>query len=320
MPVRLRLAIWALGFLGCAGVRPNAAEDLGSPGATSVSPTPTADARSPRCDGGDCPCMNIASLGKVAHYGANTDSTDAFQQYLNAKSNARVTLFTQRATLTPEFLASYDVVILQGLEDSEYTGFWTYGPDEIAALAEWVKAGNALIALTGYGGDPEEVGPTNQLLSFAGITYGNGDTFVSCPDSFCYCTDSSIPFRGWTPGAFLGAHIAARDGSPGAVGLLHGRPISCVDTGDGGCQVVASDPQAGLVGVAKQVGNGRVFVWSDEWVTYTSQWGAVNTHGPDCAGHTAGEIYDVPQFWFNVIHWLLPDAACFHIDDPIVVG
>jgi hypothetical protein len=278
------------------------------------------DARPQRCDdAGNCACMNIASLGKVAHYGGNSDSTDAFQQYLNTKSNARMALLTERTTLTPALLAGYDVVILQALEDSEYIGFWSYGADEIAALADWVRAGNALIALTGYGGNADEVDADNQLLAFAGISYGKSDTFSSCPDNFCYCTDSSIPFAGWSPNTFIGVNMTAPRGGVGSVGVFHGRPISCVDTADGPCQVVANDPQAGIVGVAKQVGKGRVFVWTDEWVTYTSQWGAVNTHGADCNGHTAGEIYDVPQFWYNVIRWVLPDASCFHISDPIVI-
>src|SRR5579871_640645 len=338
------LGAWSiLAISACAGVRPHAtgAEsgtggvivtassggqsgslDPGTGGGlgTDGSPWGVADARPQRCDdAGNCACMNILSLGKVAHYGGNSDSTDAFQQYLNTKSNAHMTLATDRITLTPELLAGYDVVILQALEDSEYTGFWSYGQDEIDALAAWVRAGNGLIALTGYGGTADEVDPSNQLLAFAGISYGKSDTFVSCPDNYCYCTDSSIPFCGWTPGGFLGAHMTAPNGGPGEVGVFHGRPISCADTADGACQIVASDPQAGIVGVAKQVSKGHVFVWSDEWVTYTSQWGATNTHGADCAGHTAGEIYDVPQFWYNVIHWLLPDASCFYISDPIIV-
>jgi hypothetical protein len=278
------------------------------------------DGRPLRCDdAGTCACMNIASLGKVAHYGGNSDSTDAFQQYLNTKSNARMTLLTERTRLTPALLSNYDVVILQALEDSEYNGFWSYGQDERDALAAWVRAGNALIVLTGYGGNADEVDPANQLLAFAGVSYGKSDTFASCPDNYCYCTDSSIPFSGWSPGGFLGVNMVAPDGGPGAVGVFHGRPISCADTSDGACQSVASDPQAGIVGVVKQIGQGHVFVWADEWVTYTSQWGAVNTHGADCNGHTAGEIFDVPQFWYNVIRWALPDARCFHIADPIIV-
>jgi len=290
-------------------------------GRPSGLPQNNPDARAERCDdaGGDCKCMNIASLGKVAHYGGNSDSTDAFQQDLNTKSNARMTLLTERTRLTPALLSNYDVVILQALEDSEYNGFWSYGQDERDALGAWVRAGNALIVLTGYGGDADEVDPANQLLAFAGVSYGKSDTFASCPDNYCYCTDSSIPFSGWSSGGFLGVNMVAPDGGPGAVGVFHGRPISCADTSDGACQSVASDPQAGIVGVVKQIGQGHVFVWADEWVTYTSQWGAVNTHGADCNGHTAGEIFDVPQFWYNVIRWALPDARCFHIADPIIV-
>jgi hypothetical protein len=337
------LFVWAMLGSACVGVRSRESSalkgtggaalgtggDIGAGGAQGAGGdvtlgtggvTSSVDARPQRCDdAGNCACMNILSLGKVAHYGANSDSTDAFQQYLNTKSNARMTLLTDRTTITPALLAANDVVILQALEDSEYIGFWSYDQSEIDALASWVRAGNALIALTGYGGTPDEVDPANQLLAFAGISYGKSDTFVSCPDNFCYCTDSSIPFSGWSANAFLGAHMVAPNGGPGAVGVFHGRPITCVDTADGPCQVVASDPQAGVVGVAKQIGKGHVFVWSDEWVTYTSQWGATNTHGADCNGHTAGELYDVPQFWYNAIRWLVPDASCFQISDPIIV-
>jgi hypothetical protein len=336
---------WFVAFVSCAGIRQQGsvgqggAGGAGAPGGTGgvatggvyatgatggtlVAPPRDAgsDSRPLRCDdAGSCACMNIASLGRVAHYGANSDSTDAFQQYLNTKSNARMTLLTARTTITPALLADYDVVILQALEDSEYIGFWSYGQDELDALADWVRAGNGLIVLTGYGGNADEVDPDNQLLTFAGISYGKTDTFVSCPDNFCYCTDSSIPFSAWAPGSFIGTHMVAPNGGPGAVGLFHGRPITCADTADGPCRIVASDPQAGIVGVGKQLGRGRVFVWADEWVTYPSQWGATNTHGADCNGHTAGEIFDVPQFWFNVLRWVLPDASCFHISDPIII-
>jgi hypothetical protein len=142
---------------------------------------------------------------------------------------------------------------------------------------------------------------------------------LDCPNNFCYCTESSVPITRWSPGTFIGTNMIAPNGGPGAVGVYNGRPVSCVDTSDGPCQIVATDPKAGIVGVAKQIGKGRVFVWADEWVTYTSQWGAVNTHGADCNGHTAGEIFNVPQFWYNLIHWSVPDAGCFHISDPIIV-
>jgi len=306
------------GGSGAGGTRGIGGHGIGGHRAVDASPGP--DARAERCDdAGDCKCMNIASLGKVAHYGGNSDSTDAFQQYLNSKSNARMSLLTNRTTITPELLSGYDVVILQALEDSEYIGFWTYTEAEMDALAAWVKAGNGLIVLTGYGGNADEVDPANQLLAFAGIAYGKADTEASCPDNFCYCTDSSIPFSGWQPGSFIAANMVAPNGQTGAVGVFHGRPISCADTADGACDLVATDASGAIVGVGKTIGQGRVFVWADEWVTYTSQWGATNTHGADCNGHTAGEIYDVPQFWYNVIRWVLPTASCFNIADPIII-
>jgi hypothetical protein len=27
----------------------------------------------------------------------------------------------------------------------------------------------------------------------------------------------------------------------------------------------------------------------------------------------------VPQFWYNVIRWVLPNASCFRIADPIII-
>jgi hypothetical protein len=310
--------------LSCAGVRPDGGGGgYGGRSGRKVDglPPPSFDARPERCDdGGDCRCMNIASLGKVAHYGGNNDSTDAFRQYLNTRSNARVSLLTNRTTITSALLSTYDVVILQALEDSEYVGFWSYSQAETDALAAWVEAGNGLIVLTGYGGVADEVNPSNRLLSFSGISYGKDDTLTSCPDNFCYCTESSIPFRNWSPGSFLAQNMIARDGqTAAAVGVFHGRPISCAATADPACEVVATDPQAGIVGVGRRIGKGRVFVWADEWVTYTSQWGAASTHGADCNGHTAAEIYNLPQFWYNVLRWVLPDASCFTIDDPLVI-
>jgi hypothetical protein len=86
-----------------------------------------------------------------------------------------------------------------------------------------------------------------------------------------------------------------------------------------------------LVGVAKVVGKGRVFAWSDDWVTYTSQWGSSTppagttnyddaTKYPECVGHTAASLYKVPQFWYNVFRWVVaPNLSCFTLNDPTIV-
>lgn len=277
------------------------------------------DARPQRCDdAGVCRCMNIASLGKPAHYSGT--GTDAFQTWLNTKSNANLAMLTNRVTITPELLANYDVVILQALEDSEYNGFWSYSQAEIDALAEWVKEGNGLIALSGYGADPREVTGANQLLAFANISLGTVDTFNSCPDNMCYCHENTVSYSGWTAGSWIATNMLNASGGLGAVGVWWGRPITCSDGPDYPCELVANDAKFGAVGVGKAVGKGRVFVWSDEWVTYSSQWGGgTSQQGAQCDAYLASAIFNCPQFWYNVIHWTLPDASCFAISDPQVI-
>ena len=51
------------------------------------------------------------------------------------------------------------------------------------------------------------------------------------------------------------------------------------------------------LGRVLEVGAGRVFVWGDEWITYSSEW----TLHPD---------YQVDQFWVNIVKWLSPPRDC----------
>ena len=283
-----------------------------------------------RCDDqGNCSCLAIASLGKVAHYGNQSnggDNTNAFQTYMNTqtKGSATMALFgsatgsTKTFTLTADFLKNYDVIILQALEDSEYTGFWTdnFSADEVTALSDWVNNGGGLIAMSGYGSQSDEVKPLNKLLAPFGISYQpSPDIFVQndCTNNMCYCADGSIPFGGWNPSDT--PLVNSLNSTNHQVGVFWGRPITCSD-----CQVMATWQNNTLVGVHKQVGAGRVFAWADEWVTYTSQWNGDPTFQSQaqCGGYTADKIYDIPQFWYNVFRWVSGDSACFTIDDPQV--
>jgi hypothetical protein len=286
------------------------------------------DGRPLRCDsqGQNCSCLAIASYGKIAHYGNQSgagDNTDAFQSYMNEKSNAKMALFgsvvqsKKPFPLTADFLKNYDILILQALEDSEYNGFWTFGQDEIDALKDWVDKGGGVISMSGYGGNSEEVTPLNQLLSFAGISYNKDDIFNQCLDNTCYCRNSSLAFGGWNASDLpLTSNL---DSSTRQVGVFMGRSINCSD-----CQIMATGMANGKtvnVGVHKQIGAGRVFSFADEWVTYTSQWNGdpVKMAAPDCAGQTADKLFNVPQFWYNVFRWVSGDSACFQIDDPTII-
>ena len=137
-------------------------------------------------DAGNALCLSILSIGQPAHYGAqggSGDNTDAFQTYMNTYTQnantgttSSMTMLKTFTSLTDQLLSKYNVIILQALEDSEYTGLWNYQQSDIDALEKWVKAGGSIIAMTGYGGNSSEVTPLNQLLSFTGISYNQDDT------------------------------------------------------------------------------------------------------------------------------------------------
>jgi hypothetical protein len=261
-------------------------------------------------DGGDGgPCVRIGMLGRLPTYGAvpGMDSTAALQQWLNSKSTAVVAAQVTDTPLTADFLGQYDLLILQALEAREGGPYWQLDAAEVAAFEAWVRAGGGVITLTGYGGNPKEVEPTNQLLAFTGLSYAKDDIWItgSCPDNDCCCASNSIPVTGWT------THPVAA--SITRVGAFYGRSV----LGDG--DVVAEGPT--VYGATKQLDMGRVFLFADEWVTYTSQWDGTGamTCATDpahnlCVGRLAPEFYQVPQFWYNAIKWASGDRECFDFD------
>lgn len=52
-----------------------------------------------------------------------------------------------------------------------------------------------------------------------------------------------------------------------------------------------------MLGMVNEVGQGRVVVWGDEWISDNSEW---QSH-PD---------YQVERIWLNVITWLTPAKQC----------
>jgi hypothetical protein len=272
-----------------------------------------------------CPTpLRILSLGKAAEYGAGSgsDSTDAFQAFMNGNTNGTATMKMQTQFKKIKDLGlsgNYDLVILQALYSQKPydppSSLWAYGDDDAAALRDWVKNdGGAVVAMSGYFSDTAvETQPLNKLLSgsdkWTGITYNGDNTFSSCLDNKCYCTDSSLSFGGWQTGY---ADYPALTHDLKKVGVLYGRSIACTGSD---CQIFAKDT-SGNLGVAKKIGKGRIFAWGDEWVTYTSQWGLTDRptdSQQDCSGYTAKTSYNVAQFWYNAFRWLVPENTCFTI-------
>ncbi|HEY2406701.1 MAG TPA: hypothetical protein VGI10_11895, partial [Polyangiaceae bacterium] len=269
--------------------------------------------------GANGPCVSIVSLGQPGNYGDNqNDSTTAFQTWLQSKSNAVLQMDTTPTTITADFLAQYQVVVIQGLMDNvkSPTTFWQPTPDEASALQTWVEAGGGLISMTGYTGAVQEVTPVNTLLSFTNIQYNMDDIFQNCDNAVymnhCYCWGSSVPFTGFVQSTPIGANITQ-------VGIFHGRSIQAPSD----ATIVAKDAATGAVlGVTKQIGMGRVFVFADEWVTYTSQWAGSSSTQSDMtctsAGLTGDKYFQVPQFWYNSFKWV-SQRTCFDIMDMSIV-
>ncbi len=260
----------------------------------------------------DGPCVRIGVVGRLPTYGAvpGNDSTAALTQWLNSKSSAVVTTYTTDTPFTTDFFDQYDVLIFQALEDREGGPYWSFDATEQANFEAWIRAGGGLITLTGYGGNSQEVDPTNQLIAFTGMSYAKDDILGTCPDNDCCCASNSVPVTGWNTANPIAANITR-------VGAFHGRSVM------GGDVVVQG---TSVYGASKQVDAGRVFVFADEWVTYTSQWdgtGAMTcetdpAHGY-CNGRKAEQYYQVPQFWYNSIKWVSGDRECFDFDADVPI-
>ena len=312
------------------------------PSGPEAGSEPLPDLSGYKCDdAGNCTLcqpVRILSIGQPAKYGAGSgsaDNTDAFQSFMNSntKGTATMEMLTTFKSITSLDLSKYDVIILQALYKDPYdpNGLWSYSAADAKVLHDWVNdKGGALIAMSGYfSGTAVEIQPLNQLMAPFGITYDSDTTYDSsaCPNTpskgtLCYCAYGSIPFDNWS------SQIPDIVKNLGKVGVFMGRSIKCAGSD---CLTVGTDnvdtaAQSTTVGVGKTVGNGRVFAWGDEWVTYTSQWGLTPDPQYDdpvkasqCVGYTPMTSYTVPQFWYNVFRWAA-QTSCLTIVVPPTAG
>jgi hypothetical protein len=303
---------------GSSGGNPN----LGGGQDDATTGDASTDGPAAICSEAGCTCIRIASIGHAGIYGAcgvnGNDGTGAFENWLNTQSTATVdTYATAKPTLTPSFLAPYNVIILQWLRDVPDAGgegsLWKFSPDEVSALAAWVNAGGGLVTLSGYDGDGQEVTPLNTLLSFTDMSYNQDSTYGNdCTGSSCW--GGSCGLTGWNTTSPIGAHLMA-------VGIANGRSISVA--ADAGYAPVVDCPCPGGhdCAVHEDIGKGHVFAFTDEWVTYTSQWlGTSPCASSSCTGMTAADDFQVPQFWYNAIRYASEATTCtFTINVPGVI-
>jgi hypothetical protein len=273
-----------------------------------------------------CPPLAVAVIGKPGKWGAASDTPSgadkdtAFQDWLVSSSagTAKVDNYSERPSITPAFLAPYNVIVLDALsEDSNDGPFWSFDANEVEAMRDWVenKAGG-VIALTGYSSDPNEILPANQLIGFAGLSYNADSIFgnTKIDPTLTWCGGSS-PITEWVRTDPLVANLST---NVTWVGLQNGRSINAPS--DAHVAATTLDAQGKVVNVlvGMPFGKGRVLAYADEWITYTSQWsgeGNPKTDNPTCTGHLPQELYQTAQFWYNMIKWSQPNATCFKIVD-----
>ncbi|WP_437294390.1 hypothetical protein [Sorangium sp. So ce426] len=215
---------------------------------------------------GVCDCLRIATLGEPGQWGDG----DVFESWLNERSiNGAFGL--SGAELTAEELAKHQVIVIQDVSDIGRT----YSEAEVEALRDWISKGGGLMTLIGYGQTREREN-VNTLLAPLGVSY---DAAQILPRR----GGATVPITEWS-----GEHPVL-DGIE-AVGVDTGYPVvgegTTLATGDGHDVLKALE-----------VGDGRVLVWGDEWITYNSEW----VDHPE---------YQVERFWLNAIKWMTPANEC----------
>jgi hypothetical protein len=228
--------------------------------------------------GGDgvCDCLNIATVG---HMGPWSNGGNIFASWLDARSPLGAVALGD-GELTAETLKPFQIIVVlhaatEGVANKgvEAPAHHPFSDAEVDAFDAWVRGGGGVMTTIGYSGDEAaEVVNVNKLLSKLGMGYstsklglsGNVATWMSHP-----VTDgisNIFTDNGVEPDINQGTTVAS--GGDGKVALQ-------VD----------------------QLGDGRVAIWGDEWVTYDSEWADV-------------EGQQVELFWLNLLKWLSPPTQC----------
>ncbi len=226
-------------------------------------------------------------------------------QWFNDETSASAKHFIEKPLLSAEFLAEFDLLLLQNLAG------WSWGSGEIALIKSWVSGGGAVVALSGHGGSGHEVLPTNELISFSGLNFsgasGMGDTALNVSECG-YCLGTSHQQGGWLPEHPISFEVTA-------VGAFQGRSI--YGTGD-----LVAQENGKTLGMTAPYGAGRIFLFHDDWVSYPNLWNQASTLGCEsnisCSDVSPVTTYQVAQFWYNTVRYLVSEAECFTINDPVV--
>lgn len=210
-----------------------------------------------------CATLNIGIIGVPGE-----EASANFQDWLaRAGTTATRVQTDEDDVLTSDVLAPFDVVVFDHLKH-------THSAAEVTAFQTWLAAGKGAVSMTGYLDAPSVDFLVNPLLAPLGVAY-TGEHRNGPATNFA---DHPIT-KGLTEITFLGGYDVQRlDGATAQITPLASIP----EHGD--------DP-IGNAGFAVQLGQGRAFVWGDEWIEFDSEWTT---------------LPQVEQLWVQAFQWLAP--------------
>jgi hypothetical protein len=181
---------------------------------------------------------------------------------------AQVTRLSDAPALTQSTLTGVDILVLDQLSR-------TFDSGEAATLATWVEEGGAVLSLTGFNNTSTDAAMPDSLL--ADLPLGYAPSFVGLTPAISYAT------------TFAPSAVTA---GLSAVPFWGGHAVVAQSACEGSMQDVAS-LEGTTVGAICVQGAGRIYLWGDEWVEYSSQWTAST---------------DTQAFWQDAIDWLAAPA------------
>ncbi|MFZ5892714.1 MAG: hypothetical protein ACOY0T_16765 [Myxococcota bacterium] len=224
---------------------------------------------------GVCDCLNIATLGQIGPW---SNGGNVFASWLDARSPMGAVALDDQV-LTEELLRPYQVIVALHVgtmevknDDRTAAAHHAFSDAEVEAFHGWVKNGGGAMSTIGYFGDEsKEVVNINRLLSPLGLGY----------------SPTKLDLNG-----FVNDWMQ----HPVTMGISNIKTDNGVEPDDMGTTLARGSNQRLALKVS-EVGQGRVVVWGDEWITYDSEWADT-------------ENQQVELFWVNILKWLSPPNRC----------
>jgi hypothetical protein len=209
-----------------------------------------------------CDDLSIGVLG------LQTSKGSGFAQWLTDRGAGVGRLQTTTdEPLTPDAVQPFDILVLGWMPRD-------YAAGEAATLAAWVSAGGGLVAMSGWDFHTVDDWHANSLIAPLEVAWSGpllwGPVTDLAPHPITHGL-SQVVFDGGFAITDLGGQASTRT------------PIAFLPTEFG------TQP----VGYAIQMGEGRAFVWGDEWIEFTDE----PTLFP-------------PRLWMQVLKWITSAKRC----------